>query len=79
MVAQGAFSGIFLSVGNIAHLQSFFQPCDGGKGPDFADKRPEHNCRAEEEKERMSKRNFNRIDFSGYGDEWLAMAKYNKK
>ncbi len=34
---------------------------------------------AEEEKERMSKRNFNRIDFSGYGDEWLAMAKYNKK
>jgi hypothetical protein len=34
---------------------------------------------AEEEKERLSKRNFKRIDFSGCGDEWLAMAKYNKK
>ena len=33
----------------------------------------------EEEKKRNSKRNFTRIDFSGVGDEWLAMAKYNKK
>ena len=34
---------------------------------------------AEEEKEKNSKKNFTRIDFSGVGDEWLAMAKYNKK
>ena len=34
---------------------------------------------AEEEKEMNSKRNFNRIDFSGVGDEWMAMAQYNKK
>ena len=29
--------------------------------------------------EKNSKKNFTRIDFSGVGDEWLAMAKYNKK
>ena len=34
---------------------------------------------AEEEKEKNSKRNFTRIDFSGIGDEWMAMALYNKK
>ena len=34
---------------------------------------------AEEEKEKNAKRNFTRIDFSGVGDEWMAMALYNKK
>ena len=34
---------------------------------------------AEEEKEKNAKRNFTRIDFSGAGDEWTAMAAYNKK
>ena len=34
---------------------------------------------AEEEKEMNAKKNFNRIDFSGVGDEWMAMALYNKK
>ena len=34
---------------------------------------------AEEEKELNAKRNFTRIDFSGVGDEWMAMAQYNKK
>ena len=29
--------------------------------------------------ENNSKKNFTRIDFSGVGDEWFAMAKYNKK
>ncbi len=29
--------------------------------------------------EKNSKKNFTRIDFSGVGDEWFAMAKYNKK
>ena len=33
----------------------------------------------EEEKERNAKRNYTRIDFSGVGDEWMAMANYNKK
>ena len=33
----------------------------------------------EEEKERNAKRNYTRIDFSGVGDEWTAMANYNKK
>ncbi len=34
---------------------------------------------AEEEKAKNAKRNFTRIDFSGAGDEWTAMAAYNKK
>ena len=34
---------------------------------------------AEEEKEKNARRNFTRIDFSGAGDEWTAMAAYNKK
>ena len=34
---------------------------------------------AEEEKAKNAKRNFTRIDFSGAGDEWAAMAAYNKK
>ena len=34
---------------------------------------------AEEEKKKNKKRNFIRIDFSDVGDEWQALAKYNKK
>ena len=34
---------------------------------------------AEEEKKKKVKRNFIRIDFSDVGDEWQALAKYNKK
>ena len=34
---------------------------------------------AEEEKKRKPKRNMIRIDFSDVGDEWQALAKYNKK
>ena len=34
---------------------------------------------AEEEKKKKTKRNFIRIDFSDVGDEWQALAKYNKK
>ena len=34
---------------------------------------------AEEEKKRKVKKNFIRIDFSDVGDEWQALAKYNKK
>ena len=34
---------------------------------------------AEEEKEMLKKKNYTRIDFSGMGDEWMAMAQYNKK
>ena len=34
---------------------------------------------AEEEKKKKFKRNFIRIDFSDVGDEWQALAKYNKK
>ena len=34
---------------------------------------------AEEEKKKKIKRNFIRIDFSDVGDEWQALAKYNKK
>ena len=34
---------------------------------------------AEEEKKNNKKRNFIRIDFSDVGDEWQALAKYNKK
>jgi hypothetical protein len=34
---------------------------------------------AEEEKKRNTKRNFIRLDFSDVGDEWQALAKYNKK
>ena len=34
---------------------------------------------AEEEKKKNKKRNFTRIDFSDVGDEWQALAKYNKK
>ena len=34
---------------------------------------------AEEEKKENEKRNFTRIDFSGVGDEWAAMAQYNKR
>ena len=34
---------------------------------------------AEEEKKKKKKRNFIRIDFSDVGDEWQALAKYNKK
>ena len=34
---------------------------------------------AEEEKEKNKNRNYTRIDFSDAGDEWLALAKYNKK
>ena len=34
---------------------------------------------AEEEKKKKIKRNFVRIDFSDVGDEWQALAKYNKK
>ena len=34
---------------------------------------------AEEEKEELKRKNFTRIDFSGMGDEWMAMAQYNKK
>ena len=34
---------------------------------------------AEEEKEKKVKRNFIRSDFSDVGDEWQALAKYNKK
>ena len=34
---------------------------------------------AEEEKKENEKRNFTRIDFSGVGDEWSAMALYNKR
>ena len=33
----------------------------------------------EEEKEKNARKNFTRIDFSGVGDEWMAMANYNKK
>ena len=33
----------------------------------------------EEEKEKNMRKNFTRIDFSGVGDEWMAMANYNKK
>ena len=34
---------------------------------------------AEEEKKKNQKKNFIRIDFSDVGDEWQALAKYNKK
>ena len=34
---------------------------------------------AEEEKEMLKRKNYTRIDFSGMGDEWMAMAQYNKK
>ena len=34
---------------------------------------------AEEEKKKKQKKNFIRIDFSDVGDEWQALAKYNKK
>ena len=34
---------------------------------------------AEEEKKKKVKKNFIRIDFSDVGDEWQALAKYNKK
>ena len=34
---------------------------------------------AEEERKKNKKRNFIRIDFSDVGDEWQALAKYNKK
>ena len=34
---------------------------------------------AEEEKKRKTKKNFIRLDFSDVGDEWQALAKYNKK
>ena len=33
----------------------------------------------EDEKEKNAKRNFTRIDFSEVGDEWMAMAQYNRK
>ena len=33
----------------------------------------------EEKKEKNARKNFTRIDFSGVGDEWMAMANYNKK
>ena len=34
---------------------------------------------AQEEKEKNDRRNFTRLDFTGVGDEWKAMAIYNKK
>ena len=34
---------------------------------------------AEEEKEMLKRKNYTRIDFSSMGDEWMAMAQYNKK